>query len=148
MPSRGELPGRIGDVSVTAMQFLPPGKEHILVTACEADASIKVWDVRSIHTSRNKTAAPLSTTAPPSSHSHWRPFGISSLSLGSDASRLYAMCKDNTVYAYSTSHLILGHVPEMETRNGEAPRRRHGIVTQPGLGPLYGFRHPSFHATS
>lgn len=147
-PSRGELPGRIGDVSVTAMQFMPPGKEHLLITACEADASLKVWDVRSIHTSRSKTATPLSVTTPPSSHSRWRPFGISSLSLSSDASRLYAMCKDNTVYAYSTAHLMLGHAPEMETRNGEAPRRRHGVVTQQGLGPLYGFRHPSFHATS
>lgn len=143
MPSRGELPGRIGDVSVTALQFLPEGKEHLLLTGCEADASIKLWDIRST-CRKSKLATPISATAPPTSHSQWRPFGISSLSLNTDSTRLYALCKDNTVYAYSTSHLILGHAPELSSR--EAPRRRHG--THNGLGPLYGFRHPSLHATS
>ncbi|KAJ2984622.1 hypothetical protein NUW58_g5962 [Xylaria curta] len=147
-PSRREIPSRSNDVSVTTLQFLPAGQEHLLLTACEADASVKLWDIRSIHSSRNKVPSPLSATAPPESHSHWRPFGISSLALGTDASRLYALCKDNTVYAYSTSHLILGHAPELSCRNGEPPRRRHNAVTQQGLGPLYGFRHPSFHATS
>ncbi|KAI1419795.1 WD40-repeat-containing domain protein [Xylaria sp. FL1777] len=147
-PSRREIPSRSNDVSVTTLQFLPAGQEHLLLTACEADASIKLWDIRSIHSSRNKVPSPLSATAPPESHTHWRPFGISSLALGTDASRLYALCKDNTVYAYSTAHLILGHAPELSCRNGEPPRRRHNAVTQQGLGPLYGFRHPSFHATS
>ncbi|KAI1503546.1 WD40-repeat-containing domain protein [Biscogniauxia marginata] len=147
-PSRSELPSRANDVSVTALQFLPPGQEHLLLTACEADASIKLWDIRCIHTSRNKVPSPLSATAPPASHTQWRPFGISSLALGTDASRLYALCKDNTVYAYSTAHLILGHAPELCTRNGEPPRRRHNANAQESLGPLYGFRHPSFHATS
>ncbi|RWA14885.1 hypothetical protein EKO27_g180 [Xylaria grammica] len=147
-PSRREIPSRCNDVSVTTLQFLPTGQEHLLLTACEADASIKLWDIRSIHSSRNKVPSPLSATSPPESHSHWRPFGISSLTLNTDASRLYALCKDNTVYAYSTAHLILGHAPELSCRNGEPPRRRHNAVTQQGLGPLYGFRHPSFHATS
>ncbi|RYC61121.1 hypothetical protein CHU98_g5083 [Xylaria longipes] len=147
-PSRREIPSRSNDVSVTTLQFLPAGQEHLLLTACEADASIKLWDIRSIHSSRNKVPSPLSATAPPESHGQWRPFGISSLTLGTDASRLYALCKDSTVYAYSTAHLILGHAPELSCRNGEPPRRRHNAVTQQGLGPLYGFRHPSFHATS
>ncbi|KAI1125376.1 WD40-repeat-containing domain protein [Nemania abortiva] len=147
-PSRREMPSRSNDVSVTTLQFLPAGQEHLLLTACEADASIKLWDIRSIHSSRNKVPSALSVTAPPESHDHWRPFGISSLTLGTDASRLYALCKDNTVYAYSTAHLILGHAPELSCRNGEPPRRRHNATTQQGLGPLYGFRHPSFHATS
>ncbi|KAI0201251.1 WD40-repeat-containing domain protein [Astrocystis sublimbata] len=147
-PSRREIPSRSTDVSVTTLQFLPAGQEHLLLTACEADASIKLWDIRSIHSSRNKVPSPLSATAPPASHAQWRPFGISSLTLGTDASRLYALCKDSTVYAYSTAHLILGHAPELSSRNAEPPRRRHNAVTQQGLGPLYGFRHPSFHATS
>ncbi|KAI1767505.1 WD40 repeat-like protein [Hypoxylon sp. FL1150] len=147
-PSRRELPGRVNSVSVTALQFLPEGKEHLLLTGCEADACIKLWDIRSIHSSRQKVPSPLSVTAPPSSHQHWRSFGISSLALGTDASRLYALCKDNTVYAYSTAHLILGHAPELSSRNGEAPRRRHNAVPHQGLGPLYGFRHPSFFVTS
>ncbi|KAI5859488.1 WD40 repeat-like protein [Durotheca rogersii] len=146
-PSHREIPGRIGDVSVTALQFLPAGQEHLLLTACEADASIKLWDIRSIHSSRQKVPSPLSVTTPPASHLHWRPFGISSLALSTDSSRLYALCKDNTVYAYSTAHLILGHAPELDTRNGR-PRRRHNAVAHQGLGPLYGFRHPQFHATS
>ncbi|KAK9774203.1 putative WD40-repeat-containing domain protein [Seiridium cardinale] len=145
MPSRGELPGRIGDVSVTALQFLPEGQEHLLLTACEADATIKLWDIRST-TSRHKTSSPISATAPPTSHSYWRPFGIPSLTLSTDASRLYALCKDNTVYTYSMAHLILGHAPELSTR--EPARRRHGNISHQGLGPIYGFRHPSLHATS
>lgn len=147
-PSRRELPGRVNNVSVTALQFLPEGKEHLLLTGCEADACIKLWDIRSIHSSRQKVPSPLSVTTPPSSHQHWRSFGISSLALSTDASRLYALCKDNTVYAYSTAHLILGHAPELSSRNGEAPRRRHNAVPHQGLGPLYGFRHPSFFVTS
>ncbi|KAH8664075.1 WD40-repeat-containing domain protein [Xylariales sp. PMI_506] len=143
-PSRGELPGRIGGVSVTALQFLPEGQEHLLLTACEADASIKLWDIRS--SSRHKNSTPLAVTVPPTSHSHWRPFGISSLALSTDSSRIYALCKDNTVYTYSTSHLILGSAPELSSR--DPVKRRHGGITHNGLGPLYGFRHPMFHATS
>ncbi|OTB06176.1 hypothetical protein M426DRAFT_319244 [Hypoxylon sp. CI-4A] len=147
-PSRRELPSRIGDVSVTALQFLPPGQEHLLLTTCEADASIKLWDIRSIYSSNKKVPTPLSVVAPPSSHQQWRPFGITSLALSTDTSRLYALCKDNTVYAYSTAHLILGHAPELSTRNGGPPRRRHNATAHDGLGPLYGFRHPMFHASS
>ncbi|KAJ8119491.1 hypothetical protein ONZ43_g3564 [Nemania bipapillata] len=73
-PSRREMPSRSNDVSVTTLQFLPAGQEHLLLTAC--------------------------------------------------------------------------HAPELSCRNGEPPRRRHNAITQQGLGPLYGFRHPSFHATS
>ncbi|KAL7625796.1 hypothetical protein AAE478_005019 [Parahypoxylon ruwenzoriense] len=146
-PFHRESPGRVGDVSVTALQFLPAGQEHLLLTACEADASLKLWDIRSIHSSRQKVPSPLSATTAPSSHLHWRPFGISSLAINTDGSRLYALCKDNTVYAYSTAHLILGHAPELDTRNGK-PRRRHNAVAHQGLGPMYGFRHASFHATS
>ncbi|KAK3359965.1 WD40-repeat-containing domain protein [Lasiosphaeria hispida] len=147
----GEVPGRIGEVSVTALQFLPPGREHLLLTACEADASVKLWDIRAVHTSRHhKTSTPVSFTAPPPSHAAWRPFGISSMTLGGDGSRLYALCKDNTVYAYNTAHLVLGHATDLTpARAGaEPPRRRHHGTAHEGLGPLYGFRHPLFHATS
>ncbi|KAM7199248.1 WD40-repeat-containing domain protein [Naviculisporaceae sp. PSN 640] len=148
----GEVPGRIGEVSVTSLQFLPEGREHLLLTGCEADASIKLWDIRSIHTSRqHKNSTPVSYTSAPSSHATWRPFGISSMALGGDGSRLYALCKDNTVYAYSTAHLILGHAPELTPAlpGGDPPRRRHHNGTaHEGLGPIYGFRHPLFHATS
>ncbi len=144
---RREEPGRAGEVSVTAIQFLPPGQEHLILSACEADASIKLWDIRSVHTSRQKTSKPISVTAPPASHSQFRPFGMSSMSLSTDGARLYASCKDNTVYAYSTAHLVLGVAPELSSKAGEQPRRRNGIV-QEGLGPLYGFRHEQFHATT
>ena len=152
--SRGEVPGRIGEVSVTAIQWLPSGREHLLLSACEADASIKLWDIRSIHTSRNHRApTPLSYTAPPTSHTTWRHFGISSLSLSSDGGRLYALCKDNTVYAYSTSHMVLGPPPGSSSNGGTglgagASRRPKHAPADEMPGPLYGFRHPSLHATS
>ncbi|KAH8891358.1 WD40 repeat-like protein [Thozetella sp. PMI_491] len=146
-----EVPGRIGEVSVTGLQFLPEGREHLLLTSCEADATIKLWDIRSIHSSRsNKSCVPISQTAPPDSHASWRPFGISSMALSTDGARLYSVCKDNTIYAYSTAHLVLGHSTELTaSKPGEdAPRRKHYTTAQEGLGPIYGFRHPQFHATS
>ncbi|POS80214.1 WD domain-containing protein [Diaporthe helianthi] len=142
--SRGEVPGRISEVSVTALQWLPTGREHLLLSACEADTSIKLWDIRCIHTSRNHRAPmPLSYTATPASHTSWRHFGISSLTMSTNGSRLYALCKDNTVYAYSTSHMFLGPAP------GSAPVKRPKHAPADELpGPLYGFRHPNLHATS
>lgn len=144
--AKGELPGRVGDVSVTAISFLPQGKEHLLLTGSEANASIKLWDIRSLHNTRRKTALPLSSTAEPLSHNQWRHFGINSLNLSGDGSRLYALCKDNTVYAYSTAHLILGQAPELLSTT--ARRRPQNFDIPESLGPLYGFRHPQLHATS
>ncbi|PSR78663.1 WD40-repeat-containing domain protein, partial [Coniella lustricola] len=153
--SRGEVPGRLSDVSVTAIHWLPAGREHLLLSACEADASIKLWDIRAIHTSRShRTPTPVGYTAPPTSHTNWRHFGISSLSLSSDASRLYALCKDNTVYAYSTSHMVVGPPPDTtanpannSTSFASTKKPKHAPAEQLP-GPLYGFRHNNFHATS
>lgn len=146
--SRGEPFGRCGDVSVTAIQFLPEGNEHLLLTASEANASVKLWDIRAVHSTRRKTmvATPLSATALPRSHNSFRHFGISSIELNGDASRLYTVCKDNTIYAYSTPHLIMGFAPELSSIR--SPRRRYHMECKEGLGPLYGFRHPKFLAAS
>ncbi|KAK5657314.1 hypothetical protein OQA88_3378 [Cercophora sp. LCS_1] len=136
--------------TVTALQFLPQGREHLLLTACEADSSIKLWDIRAVHTNRHhRTSSPVSSTAPPPSHT-WRYFGISAMTLNGDGSRLYSVCKDNTVYAYSTAHLVLGSAPELTPAlpGQDPPRRRLHGLEQVGLGPMYGFRHPQFHATS
>ena len=146
-PSKTESPGRRGDVSITALAFLQPGREHLLITASEADASVKLWDIRSTHNHRRNRASPLSSTRQPESHNKYRPFGLTSLSLGTESDRLYALCRDNTVYVYSTSHLILGHAPELSSATASRPRRSGGPERE-GLGPLYGLRHPSFHATT
>lgn len=148
-PSKTESPGRCGDVSITALAFLPPPRNHLLLTACEADATVKLWDLRTTHTNRRRArAVPLSTTRQPESHTRHRRFGLTSLALSTDGARLYTLCRDNTVYAYSTSHLVLGHAPELSlSRSGSRPRRAGG-AEKAGLGPLYGFRHPKFHATT
>jgi WD40 repeat protein len=141
--SRGESIGRAGDVSVTAIEFLP-GREHLLISASEADCAIMLWDIRSIHPKR-RGQLPLSVTKKVQSHSTWRHFGINSLNLSTDGSRIFSLCKDNTVYAYSTSHLITGHSPELSLTSQERYLQRD---TQEGLGPIYGFRHPQLHASS
>lgn len=149
--SRGEVPGRVGEVSVTAIQFLHPGQEHLLLSASEADATVKLWDIRSIQTTTKSTRhypTPVSHTRPPDSHLSFRPFGISGLALSGDGGRIYSLCKDNTVYAYSTAHLALGHAPELSRHAAAEPPRRARQPAQAGLGPMYGFRHPGFHATS
>ena len=145
-PSRTEQKARRGEISVTTLAFLPPGREHLLLTGSEADASVKLWDLRTTHGRRRYGATPLSSTKTPEGHISHRNFGLTSMALSSDAARLYTLCRDNTVYAYSTSHLILGHAPELSL-NPPSPRRPCG-VEKPGLGPIYGFRHPQFHATT
>ena len=150
--SRSEAPGRLGEVSVTAIEFLPPGQEHLLLSASEADSSVKLWDIRAAQSNtrshRTGHPTPVSYTRQPDSHLAFRPFGISAIALSGDSGRLYTLCKDNTVYAYSTAHLLLGHAPELTAQAGLEPPRRPKPATQPGLGPLYGFRHPYLHATS
>lgn len=143
---RGEVIERNGDVSVTAISFLPEGNEHLLLTASEVDTSVMLWDLRSLHSKNRKAQVAISKTRQPESHSQWRHFAINSVNLSSDGSRLYTLCKDNTVYAYSTSHLILGHAPELSL--GNTGRRLPPQETKEGLGPMYGFRHSKLHATS
>jgi len=145
-PSKSESPGRRGDVSVTALAFLPPGREHLLLTASEANASVKLWDLRTTHCHRRGRAKPISSTRQPQSHDRHRQFGLTSLSLSGDGARLYTLCRDSSIYAYSTSHLILGHAPELLSV-ASRPRRSGGPEKE-GLGPMYGFRHPRFHATT
>lgn len=145
-PSRTESAVRRGDVSVTGISFLP-SREHLLLTVSEGNSTVKLWDLRTTHNPRRRSSAsPIATTRQPESHTRHRQFGLTSLALSTDEARIYALCRDNTVYVYATSHLILGHGPELSL---PAPRPfRLGEDGKQGLGPMYGFRHPSFHATS
>lgn len=134
--------GSTSSASVTALQWLPAGREHLLLTGSEANASIKLWDTRYMKPRRHTAETPVAVTAEPVTHT-WRSYGITSMALGADAARLYAVCKDSTVYAYSTNHLVLGHAPEL--LDGAA-KRRPGAAQ--GLGPLYGLRHESLRVAS
>lgn len=144
--TKAEAPGRRGDVSVTCLSFLQPGREHLLITGSAANASVKLWDLRTTHSHRRTRATPLSSTRQPESHINHRHYGLNSIALSGDGGRFYTLCRDNTVYAYSTSHLILGHAPELASCASRP--RRYGGVEKEGLGPIYGFRHPRFCATS
>lgn len=64
--------------------------------------------------------------------------------MGTDSSRLYAVCKDSTVYAYSTNHLILGQAQEFNAATPHHWAQRGGE----SLGPLYGFRHANFRTAT
>ncbi|KAJ5945565.1 hypothetical protein N7454_002404 [Penicillium verhagenii] len=102
------------DITVTSLAFLPTGQENLFVTASEASASVRLWDLRTAHNNRRgRPVLPLSTTREPDSHLKYRRFGLTSMTLGGDGARLYTLCRDGTVYAYSTSHLVLGHAPEL-----------------------------------
>jgi WD40 repeat protein len=136
---------RRNDISVTALSFLPEGREHLLLTASDASTCVKLWDIRGRYSLRGP-AIPIATTRHPESHNRHRHFAINSLTLSGDASRLYALSKDNTIYAYSTSHLILGVAPELSSTSSS--KQKYCGVGQEGLGPIYGFRHQNFHAGS
>ncbi|PYH85999.1 WD domain protein [Aspergillus uvarum CBS 121591] len=152
MPQTAAVPGlepqvRRSDITVTSLAFLPAGRENLFVTASEANACVRLWDLRTTHHNRrNRPVLPLSTTREPESHAKYRRFGLTSITLGGDGSRLYTLCRDGTVYTYSTSHLILGNAPELSLNNNRP--RRSGGSDKEGLGPLYGFRHPRLQVSS
>jgi WD40 repeat protein len=142
---QSETYSRRNDISVTALSFLPGGRSHLLLTASDASTCIKLWDIRGRYSLR-KAVEPLSTTRHPDSHTRHRHFAINSLTLSGDAARIYALSKDNTVYAYSTNHLVLGNAPALsDVQSSGLP---HYQLGKQGLGPLYGFRHRNFHAGS
>ena len=138
--------------SVTSLAFLPQRPYHVL-TVTDTHSSIYVWDVRHKQTSTRRGASrpsmPVSRTSPLASHTANRNFGISSLALGSDNSRLYSLCKDSTVYAYSTEHVVLGQIRD-DTHASKWSRSctPTNNKTPEGAGPLYGFRHDAFRPTT
>ena len=118
--------GRYNHSSVTSLAFLPDlSRNHLLVSASEADATVKLWDMRTTYSNRRPRPVPVSTTDEPPSHKIHRRFGLTSIAFSEDGSRLYSLCRDHTVYAYSTSHLVLGDAPEMSSA-GSQPRRLEG----------------------
>ena len=125
--------------SITSLAFPSPSQPHLFATASSNDSVVKLWDMRAKHKYRSKVV-PVSSTAEPKSHELHRRFGIASMAMSTDNSKFYTLCRDHTVYAYSTSHLILGSAPELPA-SSPAFDAKKGSHT--GLGPLYGFRHPS-----
>lgn len=95
---------------------------------------ISLWDIRQSH---KQPAIPLSRTAPVPAHVSTRHFGITDLVLSNDGARTYSICKDSTVYVYSTNHIALGQPIDDNRRHvsgWQNPDNR-------GLAPLYGFKH-------
>jgi WD40 repeat protein len=125
-------------VSITSIQHLPNGREHLLVTASEVNSAIKLWDLRSA--GRRNLSTPVSSTNIPQHHANTRNFGINSMLFSSDGARLYTVCRDSRIYAYSTNHLILGCAPEFDS---SASKQRLARSTKPSIGPLYSFSHPA-----
>ena len=135
------------DFSVTSLSFIDPTRPHLFATASESDSVVKLWDMRSSHRFKRKTV-PISCTAEPQSHAIHRRFGITSMGVSTDHSRLYALCRDHTVYAYSTTHLILGSAPEFTSSSKPFEANKSQPEAKTGLGPLYGFRHPSLQIST
>ncbi|CAL8574496.1 hypothetical protein XPA_000454 [Xanthoria parietina] len=156
IPSKSETPSRRGGASITALSFLPPGREHLLLTASEADATVKLWDLRTTYSHRRSShPVPLSSTRQPQSHTKYRHYGVTSLALSGDGARLYTVCRDSTIYAYSTAHLVLGHAPELVSTTASSEvntcmrKSRFSRSTEKeGAGPIYGFRHPQLLAST
>jgi WD40 repeat protein len=118
LPVRGAHTSSRKANSVTAAVWLDGQR---IATACEFDAVIKTWDLRSSKI-RRKKPQPIDASALPPRHSlpGHRNFGINSLTVSPDGQRIYAVCKDSHVYAYATHHLE--------------------------NGPMHAYSHPRFHA--
>jgi len=141
----GTVPSRY-DYAVTTCAFIGESRPHLLATASENDSIIKLWDVRVVYHEQDGRPTPVSATLEPDSHQNNRHFGVTSIAMSTDSSRLYAACRDHTVYAYSTPHLILGSTPELSTLSRSSSK--FSRTPKPGLGPLYGFRHSSLSIAS
>lgn len=139
------VPGR-KEFSVTSLAFISASRSHLLATASEVDSVVNIWDIRTTSTGRRGVSIPVSRTQEPCRHERHRHFGMTSIAMSTDGARMYTLCRDHTVYAYSTSHLIIGDSPEMSMK----PSRpfRPGDTARQGLGPLYGFRHPALRVTT
>ena len=134
------------DFSVTSLSFIGASRQHMFATASEAHAVVKLWDMRATYNnSRRFRPTPVSSTAEPATHIQNRSYGLTSIVLGGDGARLYAMCRDNAVYAYSTSHLILG---DTNMSSNTAPPKHGQPAEGTGLGPLYGFVHPNLRVAT
>lgn len=148
--SKGRIAGR-QDFSITSLTFLDQSRSNLIVSASEVDTVIKVWDLRQSQVSARKkghSQLPVTITKEPLSHARHRQFGINSIATSTDSSRIFALSRDHTVYAYSTSHLVLGRSPDMTAsshRSRLAPMR-HDSGT--GLEPIYGLRHPQLRVAT
>ena len=142
--SRTRSANSSSDPSITSLSFVSPSQPHLFATASSTDSVVKLWDMRAKHKYRNKIV-PISCTTEPKSHEVHRRFGIASMVMSTDSTKFYTLCRDHTVYAYSTSHLVLGSAPEM-SNSATVFHERNGTKT--GLGPLYGFRHPSLQIST
>ncbi|KIW59990.1 hypothetical protein PV05_00246 [Exophiala xenobiotica] len=131
------------DFAVTTCAFVSESRSHLLVSASENDAIIKLWDMRTSYKQRSGKPNPISSSTEPQSHQNHRQFGVTSIAMSTDGSRLYSLCRDHTIYAYSTAHLVLGSAPEMSLSSSSSRPSRQPRQAARGLGPLYGFRHPA-----
>ena len=131
-------------VSITSIQHLPPDRQHYLLTTSEVNSSIKVWDLRNAGR-RSGLALPVSSSTVPDLHNRTRNYGINCMALSTDGAKLYTACRDGTIYAYSTNHLVLGRAPEAPS---SGTRSRSSKASSTGVGPIYGFRHPSLRIGS
>src|ERR1700753_2224501 len=144
---KGDIVFADKDISVTALTFLSPERNHLLVTGSEACTSLRLWDIRSRYSRRaTGESTPVSSTMTPDHHQKTRPFGITAITTNTNSSRIYALSRDSTLYAFSTQHLVLGSVPEMSL--GSNTSHRYSTENQIGRGPLFGLRHPELIASS
>lgn len=141
----GALPSRY-DYAITTCTFIGASRPHLLATASENDAIIKLWDARVSYADHAGRPTPVSATLEPDSHHNHRQFGVTSMAMNTSGSRLYAACRDHTVYAYSTAHLVLGGSLDMSASSTKPSK--FSRTPKQGLGPLYGFRHPSLSIAS
>ena len=147
-PEPVALCSRRGDVSITSLAFLGESHSHLLLTGSEGNSCVKLWDLRTTYNLRRGHAVPVSTTRQPESHCRHRQYGLTSMVLSGDGGRLYTLSRDNTIYVHSTSHLILGSAPELDSGSSSKRPKRSGATDIEGLGPMYGFRHPRLHVST
>ena len=77
--------GRYTDSSVTSLAFLPdPGRAHLLFSGSEADATVKVWDMRTTYNNRRPRPHPSKFLC-----SFQPPVGVARRRLQSESVRLW-----------------------------------------------------------
>lgn len=124
-----------GSVSITAVEHLKNDRGYLLLTSSESSSMMRLWDLRNV--GRRSSGALVSNVPAPPCHSTTRNYGINAMVLSGDGARLYTVCRDGVVYAYSTYHLALGDSTAVSQETGA----KVSSSLKVGIGPLYGFRH-------
>lgn len=130
--------------SVTSLAFLGSSRPHFLFTSTDNTSQVNLWDIRNCSKRGKRQTVPVSCSAPTYTGKTARSCGVTSLVVDSNSTRLYSVCRDDSIHVYSTNQLLRGSVDNAK----ENSRSGMSLPVNDAVAPLYALRHPHLHIDS